>query len=193
MIRLILIFLVLTISASCSNKSNEQPPAVIPDRIEGPILEMMVTPINITTPNKGTMLINMNNIIYNVEFNAVAQPQSNATLRFASDTIIRDDSREFANLGPDVIAYIPVGPNEVTIEFAVGSGKRIIGWFNAGSSFGGTFGQALISTWRTPGDPAKPTQKAKTDISEFVKRYADANGSGPGGTPVYLLVQVSKQ
>jgi hypothetical protein len=128
-----------------------------------------------------------------VEFNAVPQAQSNATLRFATDTIIRDESREFANLGKDAVAYNPVGPNEITIEFAVGSGKRIFGTFTPGSSFGGTFGEALISTWREPGDPTKPNQKAKTDISNFVKLYADNNGSAPGITPIYLFVEVTKQ
>ena len=193
MFRLFIFMLVLTAFVSCSNKEGGLPPVVIPDNIVGLISEIMVTPINITTPDKGTLLISMNNVIYKVEFNAVAQAQSNASLTFASDTIIRDDSRAFANLGVDVVAYNPVGPNEMTFRFNIGSGKRITGSINGQSSFGGQFGQALISSWATPGDPAKPNQKAKTEISEFVKRYADADGSGPGVAPVYLLVQVSKQ
>ena len=193
MFRLLQILLLVSVLVSCSNKDNGTPPVVIPDVIFGPISEIMVTPINITTPDKGTLLISMNNVNYKVEFDAVAQAQSNATLTFASDTIIRDDSRAFANLGADVVAYNPVGPNEIIIRFNNGSGKRITGSMNALSSFGGQFGQALISTWATPGDPAKPNQKAKDDISKFVKLYADSDGSGPGVAPVYLLVQVSKQ
>jgi len=193
MIRLIISLFVLTISVSCSNKDNGLPPVVIPDVIVGSVSEIMVTPINITTPGKGTLLISMNNVNYKVEFNVVTQAQSNATLTFASDTIIRDDSREFANLGVDVVAYNPVGPNEISFRFAIGSGKRIDGSFVPQSSFGGQFGQALISTWQTPGDPAKPNQKAKDDISKFVNLYADKDGPGPGVAPVYLLVQVTKQ
>ena len=192
MFRVIVFLFVLTTAISCSNKDNGTPPFVIPDKIFGPISEIMVTPINITTPDKGTLIISMNNVNYKVEFNAVAQAQSNASLTFASDTIIRDDSRAFANLGVDVVAYNPVGPNEITFRFNVGSGKEIVGSFDVHSSFGGQFGEALISTWQTPGDPAKPNQKAKDDISKFVKLYADSDGSGPGVAPIYLLVQVSK-
>ena len=191
MIRQIVFLLVLTSLVSCSDKDNGQPPVVIPDMINGPILEINVTPLNITTPDRGSLLISMNNTIYKVEFNAVMQSQSNATLSFASDTILRDVSREFANLGVNAIAYNPVGPNEITIRF--NDGRKIFGWFDDYSSFGGDFGQTLISTWRDPNDPAKPNQKAKDDISKFVKLYSDADGSGPGITPVYLLVQVSKQ
>ena len=191
MIRLLVALFVLTVGVSCSNKSNELPPVVIPDNIDGVLREIMVTPVNITTPDKGSLTILMNSVLYKVEFNAVPQVQSNATLRFTSDTIIRAESSAFANLGPDVVAYNPVGPNEITIRF--NDGRKIFGWFDPGTSFGGQFGQALISTWKDPADPAKPNQKAKTDISEFVKRYADADGPGAGGAPVYLLVQVSKQ
>jgi hypothetical protein len=191
MFRIIVLLFVLTTIVSCSNKDNGQPPVVIPDNINGPISEVMVTPVNITTPDKGSLVISMNNVNYKVEFNAVAQSQSNATLSFVSDTIIRDDSRAFANLGVDVVAYNPVGPNEITIRFT--NGNIIFGWFDGHSSFGGTFGQALISTWATPGDPAKPNQKAKSDISKFVGLYKDSDGPGPTVTPIYLLVQVSKQ
>ena len=191
MIRQIVFLLVLTSLVSCSDKDNGQPAGVIPDMIHGPILEVNVTPLNITTPDRASLLISMNNTIYKVEFNAVMQSQSNATLSFASDTILRDDSREFANLGKDVVAYNPVGPNEITIRF--NDGRKIFGWFDPYTSFGGEFGQALISTWRDPTDPAKPNQKAKDDISKFVKIYSDIDGPGPGITPVYLLVQVFKQ
>ena len=186
------VFLLLIISLiSCSDKDNGLPPVVIPDMINGPLLEVHVSPLNITTPDRASLLISMNNSIYKVEFNAVAQAQSNAILSFASDTILRDNSREFANLGRDAIAYNPVGPNEITIRFH--DGRKIIGWFDPNSSFGGDFGETLISTWREPTDPAKPTPKAKDDISKFVKLYSDSNGTSPGITPVYLLVQISKQ
>jgi len=191
MFRLFVILFVIAAGASCSNKDNPTPPFVIPDNINGPILEILVTPVNITTPDKGSLLISMNNVNYKVEFNAVAQVQSNATLSFVSDTIIRDESRAIGNLGVDVVAYNPVGPNEVTIRLT--NGNVIFGRFDGNTSFGGTFGQALISTWKTTGDPAKPNQKAKTDISNFVNLYKDSDGPGPTVTPIYLLVQVSKQ
>ena len=190
MFRRIAVILFLISAVSCSNDEKGLPPVVIPDNINGPISEIMVTPINITTPDKGTLLISMNNTMYKVQFNAVAQSQSNGSLSFASDTIIRDDSRAFANLGPDAIAYNPVGPNQII--FHLNDGKKIMGWLDVNSSFGGTFGQTLISTWRDPTDPAKPTPKAKSDISKFVSLYADKDGSGPGIAPVYLSVQVSK-
>jgi hypothetical protein len=184
-------FVVFLISAvSCSNDDKALPPVVIPDNINGPITEITVTPINITTPDKGSLSISMNNTVYKVQFNAVAQAQSNGSLSFASDTIIRDDSRAFANLGPDAIAYNPVGPNQII--FHLDNGKKIMGYFDTNTSFGGTFGQALIATWRDPADPAKPTPKAKSDISKFVSLYADKDGSGPGLAPVYLSVQVTK-
>lgn len=191
MLRIVVILLVLTSSFSCSDKDNDLPPVVIPDTINGVIMEINVTPINITTPDKGSLLISMNNTVYSVEFNAVNQSQSNATLFFASDTIIRDESREFSNLGKDAVAYNPVGPNEVTINMY--DGKKVFGWFNPSTSFGGVFGEQLITQWRTPGDPSKPNQKAKDDIGKFVKLYADKDGTGPGVTPVYLFVQVTKQ
>ena len=124
MLRIVVILLVLTSSFSCSDKDNDLPPVVIPDTINGVIMEINVTPINITTPDKGSLLISMNNTVYSVEFNAVNQSQSNATLFFASDTIIRDESREFSNLGKDAVAYNPVGPNEVTINMY--DGKKSI-------------------------------------------------------------------
>ena len=191
MLRKLLFLLVLTASVSCSKNDTVQPPAVIPDNINGLILEINVTPINITTPDRGTLLVVMNSIIYKVEFNAVAQAQSNATLFFDTDSILRPESTEFANLGKDVVAYNPVGPNEITIRFY--DGRQIFGFFNPNTSFGGVFGEQLISQWRNPNDPAKPNQKAMDDISNFVTLYRDMNGPAPGITPVYLLVQVSKQ
>ena len=191
MSRLLVFLLMLTASVSCSKNDKGVPPAAIPDMIDGVLLDINVTPLNITTPDKGLILISMNNTRYNVEFNAVAQAQSNATLVFASDTILRDDSREFANLGKDAVSYNPVGPNEITIRF--NDGRKIFGWFDPNTNFGGVFGEQLISQWRTANDPAKPNQKAKDDISYFVKLYRDMNGPAPGITPVYLSVQVSLQ
>ena len=182
----------VTLAYSCSNKeSGPTPQPVIPDKIVGPITEMMVTPINITTPDKGYFLISMNNVLYKVQFNAVPQAQSNAVLVFASDTMINNNSRAFANLGKDAVAYNPVGPNSLIIHF--NDARRIDGTFNNQSSFGGTFGESLIATWKDPADPAKPNQKAKDDISKFIMRYSDADGSGPGIAPVYLNVTVTKQ
>ena len=191
MSRLLVFLLLLTASVSCSKKNSVLPPAVIPDIINGLILEVSVNPINITTPDKGALLIVMNSIIYRVDFNAVAQAQSNATLSFDTDTILRNESTEFANLGKDAIAYNPVGPNEITIRFT--DGRKVFGFFDPNTSFGGVFGEQLISQWRNTTDPAKPNQKAKDDISNFVKLYADMNGPAPGIIPVYLLVEVTKQ
>jgi hypothetical protein len=191
MSRILLFLLVLTASVFCSKKDNVQPPAVIPDIINGLILEVDVTPINITTPDRGTLLVVMNSTIYKVDFNAVAQSQSNATLFFDTDSILRPESTEFANLGKDAIAYNPVGPNEITIQFY--DGRKVFGFFDPNTSFGGTFGEQLISQWRNPSDPAKPNQKARDDISNFVTLYSDNNGPAPGIIPIYLLAQVSKQ
>ncbi len=189
--RLLVLLLLLTALISCSKKEEEQtPPVVIPDVINGTITEVNVTPLDITTPDKGSLLVSANNTIYKVEFNATDQLQSNATLNFESDTILTNDSREFANLGKDAIAYNPVAENEITIYFK--DGRKISGGFNFNTSFGGVFGEQLISQWRDPGDPAKPNQKAKDDIRTFVQRYTDKDGSGPDITPVYLSVTVSK-
>lgn len=189
MIRTIVFLLFFSAAASCSKKYGDLQPVVIPGTINGVILDIKVTPIDISTPDKASLRISMNNVIYSVEFNAAAQSQSNATILFASDTILRDDSREFANLGKDEVAYNPVGPNEIRIRFT--DGREIFGWFEANSSFGGVFGEQVINQWRTPNDPAKPNQKAKDDISNFIKFYEDKDGTGPARTPVYLFVKVS--
>jgi hypothetical protein len=191
MTRFFLFLFAITVAFSCSNKESPTPPVVIPDKIIGSVSEMMVTPKNISTPDKGYFLISMNNVVYKVEFDEVPQSQSNAVLTFASDTMINANSRAFANLGKDVIAYNPVGPNEITMHF--NDARRIDGSFNNQSSFGGSFGESLIATWKDPADPAKPNQKAKDDISKFIKLYEDADGAGPGIAPIYLLVQVTKQ
>jgi len=191
MCRLLISLLILTASVSCSKNEKGLPPAVIPDMINGIILDLHVTPLNITKPDKGSFTIFMTGTIYKAEFNAVPQSQSNAVLSFESDTILVAESREFANLGKDAVAYNPVAANEVTIRF--NNGKKILGRFDLNTGFGGDFGETLISQWRNPNDPAKPNQKAKDDLSRFVKLYSDADGPGPGVSPLYLLVQVSKQ
>ena len=55
------------------------------------------------TPDKGIFLISANNTNYKVEFNAVAKSQSNASLEFATGTILTDECREFASMGNDKI------------------------------------------------------------------------------------------
>ena len=176
---------------SCSkNDSPALPPEVIPASLNGVITEFDFTPLNVDTPDKASFLISANNTSYKVNFNAASQASSNAIIKFATDTILIDESREFANLGQDVISYNPIAPNIVTIFF--NDGNKIIGSIDLNTSFGGMFGQALISQWRTPGFPTKPTQKAKDDIIHFIHRYADKDGPGPEVGPQYLFVTVSK-
>ena len=181
----------LMVFNSCSKDDKPAPPVVIPDIINGVVLELNVAPTNITTPDKGNFTVFATNTTYRVQFNAVPQAQSNATLSFESDTILTDASREFSNFGKDEIAYNPVAVNEVTIRFS--DGKKVVAGFNAGTSVGGVFGEQLIAQWRTVGDPAKPNQKAKDDLKNFMKLYEDADGAGPGTTPVYLFAEVTKQ
>ena len=191
--RLIILLLLFNALISCSKNEEEQlnpPVVVIPDIINGLINEFNVTPLDITTPDKGSLSISMNNTNYKVDFNATDEAKSNATLFFGSDTILTDESREFASFGKDAIAYRPVGENEITINFK--DGRKISGIFHPIASFGGVFGEQLISEWRTSNDPAKPNQKAKDDIRSFVQRYSDKDGPGSGNTPVYLSVTVSK-
>lgn len=191
MCRILVFFLVLTGSVSCSKEDKPLPPVVIPDNITGVVLELNVTPTSITTPDKATVTVFVPNTTYRVQFNAVPQAQSNATLSFESDTILTDASREFSNFGKDAVAYNPVAVNEMTIRF--NDGKKVVGTFNTGTSVGGAFGEQLISQWRSAGDPAKPNQKAKDDFRNFMKLYEDIDGAGPGTSPVYLFAEVSKQ
>ena len=188
---LIVLLLLINALTSCSKKEEElNPPVAIPDVINGLINEINVTPLDITTPDKGSLSISMNNTNYKVDFNATDEAPSNATLLFKSDTILTDQSREFASFGKDAVAYRPVGENEITINFK--DGRKISGLFHPITSFGGVFGEQLISQWRTSNDPAKPNEKAKDDIRNFVQRYSDRDGPGSGNTPVYLSVTVSK-
>ena len=190
MYRLFALLLVLHALISCSKKQGIiTPPVVIPDKITGVINEINITPLDITTPDKGSLLISANNTTYTVEFNSTDQLQSNATLYFKSDTVLTNDSRQFADLGKDAIAYNPVAANEIIIDFK--DGRKISGSFDPFTTFGGVFGEQLISQWRDPADPAKPNQKAKDDIRNLVRRYSDKDGPGADNTPVYLSVIVS--
>jgi hypothetical protein len=192
MYRLLVLFWVFSTFISCSkNEDGSSTPVVIPDNIDGVITEFTVAPLDINTPDKGTFFISANNTRYKVDFDATTEPSSNAILIFESDTILTDQSREFANLGPDAVAYNPVADNLISIFFH--DGRKITGSFNSNTSFGGVFGAALISQWRGPGDPAKPTQKAKDDIINLVHRYADKDGPGPETSPQYLSVTISKR
>jgi len=192
MYRFIIIFIFFVPFISCSkDEGNTTPPDQIPDIINGIVTEFNVTPIDINTPDKGTFLINSNNTIYKVDFNAVAESESNAILLFDNDTILTDQSRELGNVGTDAVVYNPVRDNEILVQF--NNGKKIDGLFTASTNFGGVFGEALISQWRTPNDPAKPTQKAKDDIMNLVQRYSDKDGPGPETKPQYLSVTVSKR
>ena len=75
--RFLMLFLVLSSFISCSKDDEAPPPApVIPDIINGVVTEFNVTPIDITTPDKGEFLIFMNGVFYKVDFNAVAESES---------------------------------------------------------------------------------------------------------------------
>jgi hypothetical protein len=192
MYRFLVLLCVIGTFISCSkNDEATPPPVVIPDVINGVITEFKVTPIDINTPDKGEFLIFSNNVIYKVDFNAVAESESNAFLLFDSDTILTDQSREFANLGKDAIAYNPVAANQILVQF--NDGRKINGLFNSYTSFGGVFGEALISQWRDPSDPARPTKKAGDDIMNLVQRYSDKDGPGPETSPQYLFVTITQK
>lgn len=191
MYKFLVFFLALGTFTSCSkDEAGPSTPDVIPAIIDGEITEFTLTPSGITTPDKGEFFIAANNTRYKVNFDAIAGPASNAILVFESDTILNDQSREFANLGQDFIAYNPVAPNQVSILF--NDGRRVTGLFTLYTSFGGVFGETIISQWRDPVDPTKPTQKAKDDLIHLAQRYADKDGPGPETAPQYLFVQVVK-
>ena len=187
----VLAMLLVIVFASCSkNDTGSTGTVAVPDIIEGVVTDFNVTPLDSITPDKGIFLISANNTVYKVEFNAIAQSQSNATLEFATDTILTDESREFANLGKDNISYHPVRDNEILLLF--NDGRKVTGSFNFNTNFGGVFGESLISRWRDSTDPSKPNQKAKDDIIHFVQRYSDKDGSGPETSPQYLFAKVTK-
>ena len=190
---LVLSFLAGAFFVSCSkDEKDQQVQGPIPDVLTGVVRDVDLTPVNITTPGLGKFFIDVNNVRYVVEFNAVDYAASNAVLIFDTDTILTNDSREFANLGNDAISYNPVLANRIILSFHDGSGRRVTGFFDVTTSFGGTFGQAVISEWREPNDPTKPTQKAKDDFINLVHRYADKDGPGPDIAPQWLLVTISR-
>ena len=189
MYRFLIPFFVLSIFISCSkDEDGPPPPAAIPGIIDGFVTEFSLAPIDLTTPDKGGFYILSNNARYEVVFNAVANAASNAIITFATDTILYDLSREFTNLGNDAIAYNPVSPNLIRVIFT--DGRKVTGYFDPNTSFGAVVGAAVISTWREPSDPTKPTQKAKDDIINLVHRYADKDGPGPESNPQYLFAEV---
>jgi hypothetical protein len=189
MLRLFILAFVVIVLNSCSESSKDLPVAPIPDVINGVVISFMATPTNITTPDKTSFVVSMQNTRYTVTLSAVPQSQSNAMVLFATDTVLVDESREFANLGKDAVSYNPVFANEITIRFT--DGRRISAYFDLNTDFGGTFGETLISTWRVPNDPAKPNQKARDDLKNFLKRYMDADGPGPAISPTYFVVNVA--
>jgi hypothetical protein len=192
MYRLPVVFVLCVVFISCSKSgSSSNPSVVIPDNLEGVISEISLTPKDLNTPDKGDFFISSGTTNYKVTFNAADQSSSNAFLVFENDTILTDQSREYANLGKDVISYNPVKENLVTIFF--NDGKKVTGSFDLNTSFGGVFGEAVISQWRDPNDPSKPTQKAKDDLMNLVKRYADKDGPGPETARQYLIVTVAKR
>lgn len=190
MYRLPVALAVSLIFISCAKSGSSSNPLVIPDNIEGVITELKLTPVDLNTPGKGEFFIT-SNVNYKVEFDAADQSASNAFLIFETDTILTDQSREYTNLGKDAVSYNPVKENLVTIFF--NDGKKITGSFDANTSFGGVFGEAVISQWRDTNDPSKPTQKAKDDLMNLVKRYADKDGPGPETVRQYLVVTVTKR
>lgn len=176
---------------SCTKNENKTPPAdTIPVVINGSVAEITLTPLNITTPDKGNFFIFSNNTRYFVEFTATSNAQSNAIIIFDTDTILTDDSREYANLGDDAVSYNPVKSNNITLVF--NDGRKVNGIFDLNTSFGGVFGKAIISQWRTPGDPTKPNQKARTDIINLIHLYGDKDGPGPEIAPQYLFAKISR-
>ncbi len=191
MSRILIVLVVLSAFMSCNKEDAPIPQTPIPDNIFGNVREIEVSPTDINTPDKGFMVISMQDALYKVQFNATTQAQSNATLFFENDTVLIKESREYGNFGVDAVAYNPVKPNAVIFTFSQGP-KKIEGVFNANTSFGGTFGAQLISQWRKPNAPTEPTQQAFDDLMQFVGRYMDSNGNEPGITPTYLNVTVSR-
>jgi hypothetical protein len=192
MARVLIFIFSITALISCSKNKEAStiPPEVIPANLFGSVYDFNMTPLDITTPDKGFFSLIMNGTLYKVVFNAVDEAAANATIRFASDSILMADSREYASLGRDVISYWPVAENEIEVFFK--DGRKINGYFDENTKFGGTFGEQVIAQWRDPADPAKPNQKARSDIRNLVRRYADKDGPGPENAPVYLSVTVSK-
>ena len=184
-------FIFVAVIASCSKDDNPRPvTSMIPDVIDGVMDEINLITSDLNTPDKGVFFIYANNVRYEVEFSATSNAASNSLLLFETDTILTDQSREYSNLGADAISYNPVRDNKMTLTF--NDGRKITGVFDVNTSFGGVFGQAIISQWRDPMDPTKPTQKAKDDLTRLVNHYRDKDGPGPQTTPQYLFARVTK-
>jgi hypothetical protein len=186
------LLLALVVCSCSKDDKKDLPPAVVPDIIAGIAGDIYFDPIDVTTPDKGTFTVLMNNVSYLVTFNAVAQAESNATLSLSTDSILTGDSREIGNLGSNNVSYNPLKDNEIHINFTDPT-KSISGLFDINTSLGGSFGSEVISQWRDVADPSKPNNKARADLMEFVRRYRDKDGSGPEGAPIYLAVTVKKQ
>src|SRR5215210_1055992 len=100
MYRFVVLVLMLSTFISCSKNENMPlPPEVIPASLDGVITEFNLTPLNVDTLDKGSFFIFANNTNYRVDFDVASQAASNAVIRFVNDTILMDESREFANLG----------------------------------------------------------------------------------------------
>lgn len=184
-------FVLALASISCSkNETGPSTPPVIPDIIDGDVLEFRLMQVDVNTPDKGTFFVNVTNTKYRIDFTVTSEAESNAIFKFDSDTILTGQSREFANVGSGAIAYSPVADNRIVVFFH--DGRKISGVFNLNTSFGGVFGEALIAQWRDPVDPAKPTQKAKDDLLNMAQRLTDKDGAGPETTPQYFFMKVSK-
>jgi hypothetical protein len=124
MYRLLLALLIVTTWSSCSRNnddSNNNPPPTVPNIITGYVSEFSVDPVDMTTPEKATLLVSMNNTFYRVEIAPAAQSEHNATISFLSDSILTTDSREFANFGPDIAAYAQLRTRHCSL--CAGTGK----------------------------------------------------------------------
>lgn len=189
--RIVIAIIVLFHMISCGkDNTNQPPPPPIPATLTGIITEFQLAPVDLNTPGAGSFLILAENTLYKVDFNAASVTASNALIFIENDTILTDQSREFANLGPETVSYNPVKENEVTLSF--NDGRKVEAVFTLNTSFGGTFGADVINQWRTPGDPTKPTQKAKDDLINLVRRYRDKDGPGPDITPQHLVATISR-
>lgn len=189
--KIVIVFISWVALLSC--KKDSTPPTVtpVPDIIRGQVREIEVVPVDVNTPGQGSMVVQMNDALYKVQFNVTAQAQSNASLYFANDTLLADESREYGNFGQDVVAYSPLRENEILIEFSQGT-KRIEGSVSFYTGFVGVFGRNQISQWRESNDPSKPNAMAREDIRNFISRYMDSNGDEAGMSPLYLSVSVAR-
>lgn len=192
MYRLLFLISVMVVFISCSKDHRPAPaPTPIPDEITGEVRDFTLTPIDLNTPDKGVLFISTIDSRYKVQFNAADGPAANARMSFKTDTILTDQSREYTNLGIDAVAYNPVADNQISIIF--NDGREVNGIVDLATNFGGVFGQSVISQWRDPNDPSRPTQKAKDDFMNLIRRYDDKDGPGPGSVPQFLVVTITRE